>query len=292
MTGAESVDVIEGGVSGSARKAMSDPLDQALSGANVSTQKSVYSSQDHSNASYVRNPSFLIQSNYAEALTCASPWNSRQENLRAGTAITPRHVVLSAHFALSIGDTIRFVTSGNVVVTRTIVQTSVLTYQQGNTDGLVVLLDSDLPSSITPCKIFPSNYDTYLPAGAHHLSHNAFRIPLITLNKQEQCSITDFRTVNMPPPTTYPVLLWRPPELADRLAFWADAVVGDSGNPLFATINSELWLVSTFYTNRSGPFYGRMVPELNSTISSLDALQGVSTGYTVTEGDLSAYTTY
>lgn len=292
MTGAETIDVIEGGVEGSARKALSDPLDNALSGADISTQRSVYSSQDHSGDSYVRNPSFLIQSTHAEALTCASPWNSRSDGSRAGTAITPRHVVLAVHYPLSVGDTLRFITSNNVTVTRTIVQTSVLTYEQAATDVLVVLLDSDLPSSVTPCKIFPSNYDTYLPAGAHRLSHNAFRIPLISFNKQEQCSIADFRTVNMPPPTTSPYILWRSPELEDRLAFFSQAVVGDSGNPLFAVINSELWLVSTFYTPYSGPFYGRMVPELNSTIASLDALQGVNTGYTVTEGDLSSYTTY
>jgi hypothetical protein len=292
LTGAETFDVIEGGVAGSARKALSDPLDNALSGANVSTQKSAYSSQDHSSASYVRNSSFLIQSTHAEALTCASPWNSRGAGSRAGTAITPRHVLLAAHYPLSIGDTLRFVTSDNVVVTRTVVQTSVIIYEQASVDALVLLLDSDLPSSITPCKIFPSDYDAYLPAGAHHLSHNAFRIPLISFNRYEQCSIADFRTVNMPPPTKYPFMLWRSPELENRLDFWTEASVGDSGNPLFACINSELWLVSTFRTAYGGPFYGRMVSELNSTIASLDALQGINTGYTATEGDLSSYTTY
>jgi hypothetical protein len=73
LSGASLVDVIEGGVAGSARKALSDPMDTALSGANPATQQAVYTSQDHTTPAYVRNTSFFLQSTHAEALTCASP---------------------------------------------------------------------------------------------------------------------------------------------------------------------------------------------------------------------------
>jgi hypothetical protein len=53
-----------------------------------------------------------------------------------------------------------------------------------------------------------------------------------------------------------------------------------------------LLLVSTFTTPKAGPFYGDLTSALNSTIAEVDALAGISTGYTVTEGDLSAYTVY
>jgi hypothetical protein len=47
VSGAAVLEVIEGGVAGSARKALSDPMDTALSGANPATQQKVYTSQDH-----------------------------------------------------------------------------------------------------------------------------------------------------------------------------------------------------------------------------------------------------
>jgi hypothetical protein len=76
------------------------------------------------------------------------------------------------------------------------------------------------------------------------------------------------------------------------LAFNEKIISGDSGNPNFAAIGSELWLLFTFYGSNAGPFYGALVSELNAMITTLDTLQGDTTGHTVTVGDLSSYTTY
>ena len=87
------------------------------------------------------------------------------------------------------------------------------------------------------------------------------------------------------------VAVW-PPVNLDRLDFSETIIAGDSGNPVFVLLDGELLLLSTFHAAQAGPFYGGLVAELNAMIITLNTAQGVSTGYTVTEGDLSSYTDY
>ena len=289
LSGASVVEVIEGGVAGSARKALSDPMDNALVSANPATQQKVYTSQDHSTPAYVRNTDFFLQGTHAEALTCTSPWNSRQAGKRAGTAITPRHAVCAQHYPLYVGDTLRFVASDNTVVTKTIVQADRIFSNGNGTDAWMVLLDSDLPASITPCKLFPDGYETYLPAGASSVA--AYSLPLLAMDFSENGIALDL--IRGPVVTDlYPAMRFGAPTIPHRLAFYDPIISGDSGNPIFAVIGSELWLLSTFFGAGSGPFYGGLVSELNAMITTLDTLQGDITGHTVTVGDLSSYTTY
>jgi len=288
LSGASVVEVIEGGVVGSARKALSDPMDTALSGANPATQQKVYTSQDHVTPAYVRNTSFFLQGTHAEALTCTSPWNSRQAGNRAGTAITARHAVLANHYPLVAGDTLRFIASDNTVITRTVVQAARIFSNGYGTDAWMILFDSDLPASITPCKLFPDGYETYLPAGATCAA--ACSLPLLAMDFSENGIALDL--IAELATATVPTMTYGAPTLADRLAFYDPIISGDSGNPIFTVIGSELWLLSTFFGAGSGPFYGGLVSELNAMITTLDTLQGDITGHTVTVGDLSSYTAY
>jgi hypothetical protein len=297
LSGAAIIEVIEGGVAGSARKALTDPIDTALISANPATQQKVYTSQDYVTPAYVRNTNFFLQATHAEALTCASPWNSAGGETRAGTAITPRHAVCSKHYPINVGSTLRFVTSDNTVVERTVVQAANIIANDPlypivsplENDAWLMLLDSDLPASITHCKLFPYEYETYLPNGT--TTEGGAALPLLTLDYGENGIVLDYLGKNGPliPPT--PFGIWIEPTLPDRLAFFDPIVVGDSGNPAFAAIGSELWLMFT-QVGTGGPAYGGLVTELNAMITTLDTLQGDITGHTVTVGDLSSYTTY
>ena len=284
LSGASIVEVIEGGVAGSARKALSDPMDDALIVANPATQQQVYTTQDP----YVRNTSFFLQGTHAEALTCASPWNSTGGTQRAGTAITPRHAVCANHYPIPVGATIRFIASDNTVITRTVVQAARIFCNGVGTDAWMILLDSDLPASITPCKIFPDGYETYLPAGATTAA--AFALPLLAMDFSENGIALDLITEQVG--SNSPTMIYGAPTIPHRLAFYDPIITGDSGNPIFAVIGPELWLLSTFFGAGSGPFYGGLVTELNAMITTLDTLQGDITGHTVTVGDLSSYTAY
>jgi len=284
LSGASNIDIIEGGVAGSARKALSDPMDNALVVANPATQQEVYTTQDP----YVRNTSFFLQGTHAEALTCTSPWNSRQAGRRAGTAITPRHAVLANHYPLIAGDTLRFIASDNTVITRTVVQAARIFHNGNGTDAWMILFDSDLPASITPCKLFPDDYETYLPAGATTAA--AAALPLLAMDFSENGIALDL--ISELATATAPTMTYGAPTIPHRLAFYDPIISGDSGNPVFGVIGSELWLLSTFFGAGSGPSYGGLVAELNAMITTLDTLQGDITGHTVTVGDLSSYTTY
>ena len=293
LSGASVVEVIEGGVAGSARKALSDPMDNALIVANPATQQKVYTTQDP----YVRNTSFFLQGTHADALTCVSPWNSTGGTRRAGTAITPRHAVCAKHYSIPVGATLRFVASDNTVVERTVVQAANIIASNPlypissplQNDAWLMLLDSDLPASITPCKLFPYEYETYLPDGT--TTEGGAGIPLLALDYSENGIVLDYLGKNGPLISSTPSALYIEPTLPDRLAFYDPIIVGDSGNPVFAAIGSELWLMSTF-TGSGGPAYGGLVTELNEMITTLDTLQGDITGHTVTVGDLSSYTAY
>jgi hypothetical protein len=151
----------------------------------------------------------------------------------------------------------------------------------------MILFDSDLPASITPCKIFPDGYETYLPAGATTAA--AEDLPLLAMDFSENGIALDLIVEQA---GSIPTMIYGTPTLPDRLAFYDPIIVGDSGNPIFAVIGSELWLLSTFFGDGGGPFYGGLVSELNAMITTLDTLQGDITGHTVTVGDLSSYTTY
>jgi len=298
VSGTANIDIITGGVTGSARKALTDVIDTALSGADVNTEQAVYSSQDHANGTYVRNSSFFLQSTHAEALTCASPWNSRQANNRAGTAVTPQHIVFASHYSLQAGDTIRFVTSDNTVITRTIVQKGNVLKGEASVDVTMALLDSALPNSITPCKIFPSNFSSYLPASTTTGSVSGYRLPLLVLDQQEKGIVMDLLHIPTQITTTGQSVsgdsftAFSIPELSDRILFYENIVAGDSGNPIFTVIGDEFWLASTFFGRTAGPAYNALVPELNAMINTLDTAQGISTNFTITEGDLSSFTTY
>ena len=282
VSGSTVIDVIEGGVDGSARKALTDILDSALSGADPVTQQAVYTSQDHAGATYVRNSSFFLSS-HVQALTCASPWNSSGGNKKAGTAITERHAVLNSHYRFGVGTTLRFVTSDNSVIERTVVQArGIFTdVTSPDTDVWMVLLDSDLPASITPCKLFPSDYELYLPAGSYATSYAATSIPLIALDQEEKGIVVDVFN-NYTTSSGKLRASWMTPTEPDRIAFNEPIVGGDSSNPVFAAIGSELWLMSSFWWPNFGPFYGGLVSELNAMIVTLDTLQGDLRGYTVT----------
>ena len=193
--------------------------------------------------------------------------------------------MLAAHYPLITGDSLRFIASDNTIITRTVVQSQRIYYNGLSTDGQMILLDSDLPASITPCKLFPDGYETYLPAGAS--TDAAFRLPILTLDQEEKGIIYDLRKVNN---SSIKSVVLTTPELPDRLAFYERVVSGDSGNPQFAAIGTELWIMTCWYGN--GPFYGGLVSELNAMITTLDTLQGDITGHTVTVGDLSSYTAY
>lgn len=280
-TGA-TVDVVTGYATGSLRKHCADAIDGALAGKVAATALPLFSTQDHAAPTYVRNVNCWGAS-FAVALTAVSPWNSQGGPFYSGILVSPRHVMFATHFAPSAGATIRFVTVDNVVVTRTLSAVTALTQSQAYYPDLTVgLLDSDVPGTIAFARVLPSAWATKLPS----LSA-ANTVPCISTDQEEKLLAREMTA--LPSSTSpYALLTMMMPADAQRRAFYEDIVGGDSGNPACLVINGQLVVLTCWTSGGSGS--GSSVLAFKSALNT--AMTTLGGGYTLTDADLSAFTSY
>ncbi len=246
------------------------------------TSMPVFTAQDHASSTYVRNPDCWAADLHGE-LTCASPWNSRGGHTRAGTLVTPRHAICARHYAIPNGTILRFVAEDNTVHDRSVVQTSYgLQFNSHgiSSDFMVLLLDSDLPASIKPCKILGN--DVFDVVDGTRWVEGGFAN--LALDKQEHAIINPCRGVH------WAGMGGQRAEVGSPFSEFSEQIIGgDSGNPMFLAINGELALYTTFLGRYGGSFTGTFEDKLNGVIATLDGMEGVSTGYTLTRVDLSGF---
>lgn len=273
------VDVFDSWVENSLGEDVADAVDLRIAGKSPVTDLQIFTTQNHAAQTYVRSTSCWAAD---IDLTCLSPWNNRAGSQRAGTAITPRHIINAAHFELQVGDTVRFVTTGNQVVNRTITgKARHPDYQPYFPDLTVYTLDSALPETITPCAVLPADWSDYLKQVSKG------RPPALCLDQEEKALVTDVSVMDS-------WIQFRVPSDSQRLAFYETKIGGDSGNPAFLIINGEPVLL-TVWTNGGaggGTFIPPQISALNAMIATADAQAGVSTGLEVTTIDLSTFTDF
>ncbi len=261
------VDTPSGWSTDSLAKHLIDQIDSRLTG-----QRTVFSRQD--GTTFTRNPQCWAA---GIDLTCASPWNSTGGLQRGGTLISPRHVLFVKHsnFHPAVNATIKFVTQGNEVVSRTLAAIATHPeYVPHYPDIVVGVLDSDVPESITFAEVLPADWADYLP------SVSALNpIPVLRLNQTERASVAEFRgatgTFSLQFPQT-------------NQAFYETIVTGDSGNPVFLVLNGKPVLLGlfTFGGPGGGTFLAAHVSAVNAMMSSLGG------GYSITVADLSTFPNY
>lgn len=218
-------------------------------------------------------------------------------NTSGGTAtlISPRHVFSAAHWHPVVGSSIKWVDANSIVYTRTVVSEWV----DYSTDHWVGLLDSDLPSSIKPLKVFPSNYLTYLPAQPFEIGG----IPAYSI----------FTSYNM---ITLGVYTDRPPYIATGgmggsfekvispiqtgVTDYYDAItsfqwngVFGSGTPVFTVINNEAVLLFCYwYGGYAGCNVHNNLTAINAGMHSLSVAAGLVSDYQLTPVTLTGFNTY
>ena len=263
--------------SGTLRKAIEDFFVSRLGGSpNPVTAKPIFTTQVHTGSiSYVRNASCWMHS--FPALTCCSPWTSTGGNTRAGTLITPRHLLFANHYQINVGATVRFVTMDGTVVDRTLAgKVQVLGGIYGlDVDCMLGVLSADVPNTISFAKVIPPTWANKLPIPQG--------TPMLRLDQEEKAlvgKVTNF-TNSFSNSDTYS-------------AYSEDLIGGDSGNPAFLVVGSDLAILTTWFTGGggAGPDITSMQTLIDSTISSLDTSLGYNTGYSCTTVDLSTYTTF
>ena len=278
---------------GTLAKHATDYVDTDLVGKSTASAIRIFSTQNHTTQSYVRNSS-LWCAGLAPKLTCCSPWNSTGANTRAGTLVTPRHILYAAHYPIPDGDTIRFITADGTVITRTQIKRKIHpNYSPFFPDLVIGVLDSDLPASITPCLVPPTTFE-------QHFSNLDYGVPCVCLDQEEKALVTDFSGADS---NLY--RLFREPTDSKRLEFYEPKISGDSGNPAFMVVNGELVLLTvwTFGGGGAGTNVENQITALNQMIVDADTLAGYSTvddptwpnaagHYKLKEADLSGFPSY
>lgn len=273
-------------------------IDPRIAGKNPVTAKPVYSSQNHADGIYVRNPDCWA-AGLVDQLTCFSPWNSRGANTRAGTKIAPSFVILAAHFTVQIGDTIRFVDANNNVITRTIADVRTHPGYGGpmNYDVQIAKLNAPLPASIHTAPLLPPDADDYWTDIKY--------MPLMCLDQEEKALVFgayEITTIGSPkigtihyngfgvsyPATPDQYIEENPKHWAvgwpDRAAYYEHAIVGDSGNPWFLVLGDTLILFSLFTSAVTGPLFHRFSADIQAMMDAMG-----NEGQSLTFADLSAY---
>jgi hypothetical protein len=263
---------------GSARYAATVGIDTNLAIAALDTNSNwwarnvaIYASMDHATTNYVRNTNCWA---HGFDLTCIAAYNSfEMATRRAGTLISPRHVVFANHYSPPNGTTLRFVANDNTVVTR-VLSNSV---QINLTDLRIGVLDSDVPTNlITFAKVLPSSFTNYFPNSLKPISSKS--IPALCLDQDENALESDVWTVTAG-------VSFRAPADATRSRFYEDKTSGDSGQPAFIILNGRLVLLTvwTYSGAGSGWFITAYLSQINSAMAALGG------GYSLTPVDLSPF---
>ena len=231
----------------------------------------IYASMDHATTNYVRNTNCWA---YGVDLTCIAAYNSfEMATRRAGTLISPRHVVFANHYSPPNGTELRFVANDNTVVTRVLSNSM----QIALTDLRIGVLDSDVPTNLIAfAKVLPSSFTNYFPNSLNPISSKY--IPALCLNQNEDALESDILTVTAG-------ISFKAPADATRSRFYEDKTSGDSGQPVFIILNGQLVLVTVFTYGGGGS--GWFIPGYLSQINS--AMEALGGGYSLTPVDLSPF---
>lgn len=269
----EVTDTLVSWVSGTMASGATNAVGAMIEGLTPSgTTLNIFSSINHSTGAYTRNTSMWCAS-FATKLTACSVWNSRTSQQFGCTLITPRHFASCDHGdPVQVGDTVRWVSSTNVTYNRTVLAV----YNIPGSDIRIGALSSDIGAGVTPAKVLPDYWGNYLV-------ELRFGVPCILRNQFGEARIYDLISM------TSEHSAFRIPS-GDRTTWYRQLVPGDSGGPALLPVGSDVALVTTWYTSGSGPSYHSR--NWATIIPTVDTLAGISTGYTPTVADLSAFTDF
>lgn len=269
------VDLFTSYINGSVSKNAVSGVDSRIFVFSAEISKPIYSIQNHESNTYIRNTGCWIND---IDLTCVSPWNSFDGVNKAGTLISPRHIIFAAHYQINNGAQIRFIDNHNNTITRTMRnKVTHPGYSPFYPDISIGILDSDVPESIKFAKILPSNWSEYLPS----LSNN-YRIPALAIDAEEKALVTDLYDLD-----GFASFI-QPCSCAFRLSFFEDIILGDSGNPAFLIINNEAVIITIWTYGGSGR--GTNISYHKDTINQL--MLSLGGGYQLTEINLAEFTTF
>ena len=183
-------------------------------------------------------------------------WSQRQ----AGTAITPRHIVLAAHYLIKLNKEITFHDRTGAVHSRKIIK--IVSFRkredEARSDIAVALLDTPLPPSVKTYRLLPprTDYEHTLPGAPVLVTEQGRRVFI------HQVRRTTAKHISFQKNPDYPESLYKP------------LIKGDSGNPSFLLVGGEPVLIETHTGGGggTGPFYSAppLFKALTEAVAALD----------------------
>lgn len=268
---AQTVDVWVSNVSGSLRAEADSEIDTRISGETPATAIPLWSTRTPGTQTYVRN----VGCWGADVdLTPHAAYNSETEAYQPGiggiTLISPRHVIGASHTGRpSVGATYHFVSADNVVCVRTVTAAVNI----GTTDVRIGILSSDVDAGIDFCRVLPDAWAAKLPTLATR------HIACARITREQKLVVHELHSLSG---SAY----LQQPLAEPRASFYIKAENGDSGTPLFIVVNGEMVLLTTLYSSGSGPSIIGQRSAINAAMTSLGG------SYSLTDADLSGFTTY
>ena len=266
----------------------SDPLLNLLVGGKETKYYSAtwpLSSAPSSAVNFSRNPNCWASGIDFTASAIATGLGENVNAYNSGGLISPQHGIGVKHFGQGVenmgpGQKLFYADASGNVYERTVVQR----YIHPSKDLIVWRLDAALPASIKPFKLPSiSLYDTANNRlfGMGWQINQKKQIGIIGFDKFTQFP-QDFDGVNLAWDNEFLKKTDPVHRLYGKDTFIMKGVTGDSGGAVGGVFNGESFLVSLFTGSGSGMYYSSVIaPELNNIIASLDAAQGVATGYQV-----------
>ena len=177
------------------------------------------------------------------------------DNVKAGTLITNQHIVVAAHYARSVGSSIKFLNQDGVLEKRIIIALKYLrNYNAELGDACVEKLNEPVSDSVKVYSLPKSDISDDLTTldGAPYIMTdkyaNAYPEKIITLRHTGNTSYKVYNVVNWGKNSDYPNFMYH------------SAISGDSGNPHFLYAHGELVLGSVLFGYGTGGmvshFYG------------------------------------
>lgn len=208
------------------------------------------------------NPDFWLK---GVDFSCVSPWNDSFGRVRAGTAISRRHIVFANHFPLTKDVRISFVGEDGEVCPCSVDAVK----QIGKTDIAIGLLNAELTPNIKPAKLLPPDFARDIGDGVG--------LPVVTFNQQEKVFLTELTRLDGYVHSAVSTN-------AVRAAFRERIIVGDSGDPVFLLLGDEPVLLCCLQSGGcgAGPALHQYCPQIQK------AMDDLAPGYRLEFADLKA----
>lgn len=179
-----------------------------------------------------------------------------------------RHILVAHHVNHTTGDVYYFKDAGGTTHTRTDAGYSRI----GSTDIGIVTLDSDLPSGVTPCKVFSAGFRSKI------LESN--RVPVWGVRQNRNVQVMDITDITSNPSANY--IGATTPTDESRLDYFDQIIIpGDSGSPVGVVLDGVLITLGTWNAGGGGvTLVSEYITAINSAISP----------YVLTEVSIASYT--